>query len=84
LKKKRKQALETAIQTMRKSVCFGRNSNPEDFEWPKPSDLRKMSKKTLIKLAKLNYNIDSTGRRFGAFQVVLSNGESSPVFLSKN
>ena len=69
---------------MRKTVCFGRNTNTVDFEWPKPSDLRKMSKKTLIKLAKLNYKISFTQtNRFGAFQVVLSNGESSPVFLSK-
>ncbi len=62
------EALETAIKTMRKSVCFGRNSNPEDFEWPKPSDLRNMTKKTLLKLAKLNYKISSSDKnRFGAF-----------------
>ncbi len=69
---------------MRRTVCYGKNSNPEDFEWPKPSDLRNMTKKTLIKLAKLNYKPYSGGNRFGAFQVVLSNGESSPVFLSKD
>ena len=61
------EALETAIKTMRKSVCFGRNSNPEDFEWPKPSDLRNMSNKKLLKLAKLNYKLRSVGDRFGAF-----------------
>ncbi len=53
---------------MRKSVCFGRNTNPEDFEWPKSSDLQKMSKKTLLKLVKLNYKISSSDKnRFGAF-----------------
>jgi hypothetical protein len=44
-----------------------------------------MSKKTLLKLAKLNYKISSADKyRFGAFQVILSNGESSPVFAAKD
>jgi len=43
-----------------------------------------MSKKTLIKLAKLNYKKSSAHSTvFGAFQVILSNGESSPVFTAK-
>ena len=70
---------------MRKSGCYGCNTKPIDFDWPKPSDLRQMSKKTLIKLAQLKYKISSANSgRFGAFQMVLSNGESSPVFAAKN
>jgi hypothetical protein len=66
------QAIEAAILTIRKSACFGRNTEPLDFEWPKPNDLRQMSKKSLIKLAKLNYKICSSKKiRFGAFQVIL-------------
>jgi hypothetical protein len=85
LKQLQEQALETAIQTMRKSFCFSRNTNPVDFEWPKPSDLRKMSNTALIKVAKLNYKINSShATRFRAFKIVFSNGESSPVFLSKD
>ena len=43
------------------------NPNPVDFEWPKPSDIRQMSKKTLLKLAKFNYKPYSGTTRFGAF-----------------
>ena len=56
---------------MRKSDCYGVNPNPVDFEWPKPSDIRQMSKKTLIKLAKFNYKARKSGDRFSAFQLIL-------------
>ena len=70
---------------MRKSSCYGLENKSVDFEWPKPSDLRQMANKKLIKLAQLNYNQGSTrSDRFGAFQVILSNGESSPVFAAKD
>ena len=53
---------------MRKSGCYGYNGIAVDFEWPKPSDLRQMSKKTLIKLAQLMYKQGSSRKeRFGAF-----------------
>jgi hypothetical protein len=43
-------ALEAAIQTLRKTACYGYNGKPPDFEWPTPKDLLEMSKSTIIKL----------------------------------
>ena len=37
-------ALEEAIKTLRKTECYGANSSPFDFEWPKPADLLRMAK----------------------------------------
>ena len=64
---------------MRKIGCFGNNDNSINFEWPKANDLMQMPKNISIKLAALKY-YDNSG--FMAFQVVLSNGISSPVFIS--
>jgi hypothetical protein len=43
-------ALQAAIQTLRKTACYGYNGHQPDFEWPTPKDLLEMSKSTLIKL----------------------------------
>ena len=43
-------ALEAAIQTLRKTACYGYKGFQPDFEWPTPKDLLEMSKSTLIKL----------------------------------
>jgi hypothetical protein len=37
-------ALQEAIQTMRKTGCFGWNQHPIGFEWPTANDLLQMPK----------------------------------------
>ncbi len=66
---------------MRKTECYGDNCKQHDFEWPKEYDLLHMLKNMPIKVKDLKYN--KTGYRFGAFQLILSNGTSSPVFIAK-
>ena len=67
-------AFQAAIQTMRKTGCFGRNDKPVDFEWPTLNDFLHMPKNISIKLAKLKQKNYSAGSNaFEAFQVILSN-----------
>ena len=47
------QGLEAAIQTLRKTACYGMNSDKPDFEWPTADDLLQMPKKMEIKLKDL-------------------------------
>ena len=68
---------------MRKTVCYGLNTRgPVNFEFPTPQDLLQISKNNIaIKVKDLMYK-KSTGssKYFGGFQLILSNGVSSPVF----
>ena len=68
---------------MRKTGCFGWNTYSIDFEWPTVNDLMQMPKNISIKLAALKHKNYGCSDGFGAFQVVLSNGISSPVFTAK-
>ena len=78
-------ALEEAIKTLRKTDCYGYNGKPCDFEWPTPKDLLQMPKGALIKLQDFKYKQSTAYKdHFGAFQVTLSNGHSSPVFTASN
>ena len=52
-------ALEEAIQTMRRTDCYGYAGNKPDFEWPTPNDLLQMSKNIAIKIQALKYKICS-------------------------
>ena len=66
---------------MRKTLTYGDNRQPFDFEWPKENDLLQMPLNVQLKIKELKYNI--YGTRFGAFQVILTNGTSSSVFIAK-
>jgi hypothetical protein len=81
---KRIYALNEAISTLRKTTCFGDNRFPIGFEWPSPINILQMPKYVPIYIVDLKYKLN-TGLidGFCAFQVVLSNGESSPVFTAK-
>ncbi len=78
------QALEAAIASIRKTECWGRKDYALNFEWPTKQELLEMLKSTPnIKVADLKYKIKSNCKDwFGAFQLILSNGKSSPVFTS--
>ena len=69
---------------MRRTECYGYTAYKVDFEWPLPKDLLQMSKNIALKIKDLKYKICSKDKDyFGAFQVVLSNGTSSPVFTAQ-
>jgi hypothetical protein len=84
-KEKHLQALETAIKSMRNTESWGGKSYAVNFSWPPAQDLLQMLKSTPnIKVKDLKYKIKSdNGNYFGGFQLTLSNGTSSPVFLAK-
>ena len=72
---------------MRKTGLYGfSGSNATvDFEWPKENDLLQMPMNAPIKVEDLLYkNWKKDEKRFGGFQLILSNGISSPVFTSKD
>ena len=77
--------LKMAIKTMRKLPVFGMDKYKDDYEWPNERDLPSMPKNKPIKVIGFNYKVSSMPdcKRFGAIQVLLSNGCNSPVFLSK-
>jgi hypothetical protein len=77
------QTFEMVIRSVRKSECWGRNYYAINFEWPTAQDLLQMLKTTPnIKVADLKYKKkDGNSSWFGGFQLILSNGTSSPVFL---
>jgi hypothetical protein len=76
------QTLETAIKSMRKTECWGYNGCAINFEWPTAQELLQILKSTpSIKVADLKYKKRSDDNSFfGGFQIILSNGKSSPVF----
>jgi len=84
LKEKYLQAPEAAITSIRKTECWGRKDYALNFEWPTKQELLEMLKSTPnIKVADFKYKIKSDDKNwFGAFQLILSNGKSSPVFTS--
>ena len=68
---------------MRRTECYGYTDYDVDFVWPLPKDLLQMQKNIGLKIKDLKCKIcskDNSG--FGAFQVILSNGTSSPVFTA--
>ena len=69
---------------MRKTACYGRNNYPVDFEWPKENDLLQMLLNGPMRIKDLKYRKTPAGSRFDAFQLLLSNGISSPVFAAKD
>jgi hypothetical protein len=84
LKEKHLQALEAAIASIHKTECWGRNTWALNFEWPTKQELLEMLKNTPnIKVADFKYKLRSDSKNwFAAFQLILSNGKSSPVFTS--
>ena len=64
---------------MRKTGLYGFNSD-ENIEWPTANDLLQMANNFPTKIKDLKYKSDTGLKGFGAFQVILSNGMSSPVF----
>ena len=77
-------SIDAAIKSMRKTECWGRKSFALNFEWPTAQELLQMLKTTpIIKAADLKYKKKSDNTYyFGGFQLILSNGKSSPVFLA--
>ena len=78
-------AVEAALKTMRRTGYYGLNSG-DNIEWPTASDLLQMAQNIPVKIQVLKYQRStySEGKHFGAFQVILSNGMSSPVFNATN
>ena len=77
-------ALYVAIKTIRKTSLYGHNKSV-NIEWPTVGDLLQMANSIPFKMIGLKYQKSTTHSKFfGAFQVILSNGMSSPVFNSKN
>ena len=70
---------------MRKTGLFGYDSRV-NIEWPTAKDLMDMLKNIPTKITDLKYQKSTwnAGTRFGALQVTLSNGISSPVFNCKD
>ena len=77
-------ALLAAIASMRKTGCYGKNNWAVNFEWPTAEDLLQMAKKNIaIKVRELKYKENTShSSYFGGFQLILSNGTSSPVFTA--
>ena len=75
-------ALEAAIATMREVPCYGYNYYPVNFRFPTAQDLLQMPKNMAIKVQDLKYKKDTVNNNnyFGGFQLILSNGVSSPLF----
>ncbi len=73
-----------AVKTIRKTDLYGMYKSV-NIEWPTVGDLLQMANSIPFKMIGLKYKKSTTNtNRFGAFQVILSNGMSSPVFNSKN
>ena len=69
---------------MRKTPFYGWDHSV-DFEWPKANDLMQMLNNTKIRIKELKYQPRPPGNDvFGAFQVILKNGVSSPIFTAKD
>ena len=73
---------------MRKIGCYGYNKWPINFEFPTAQDLLQMPKNKAIKVKDLKYDkaayfsANVVWKCFSGFQLILSNGVSSPVFTS--
>ena len=65
---------------MRKTGSYGYNKWPVNFEFPTVQDLLTMPKSKAIKIVDLKYT--RNGGHFGGFQLIYSNGVSSPVFAA--
>ena len=74
--------LEDAIKTIRKTGMYGYDTSV-GFEWPTTKDLLEMVKNIPTKIQVLKHKKSTKNSNlFGAFQVILSNGISSPVFTA--
>ena len=67
---------------MRKTGLYGSTSIGVNIEWPTASDLLQMAKNMPNKIKDLKHKKSTNPNYFGAFQVILSNGMSSPVFTA--
>ena len=67
---------------MREVPCYGYNYYPVNFRFPTAQDLLQMPKNMAIKVQDLKYKKDTVynNNYFGGFQLILSNGVSSPLF----
>jgi hypothetical protein len=75
---------KAAIKTMRKLPLYGFKSNGmalPDFEWPTAQDILKMPDDSQpLRIASIEWQNDFS--RIGMIQVVLTNGQKSPVFAN--
>ena len=68
---------------MREVPCYGLFNNwPVNFRFPTAQDLLQMPKNMAIKVQDLKYkkNTVNSENYFGGFQLIFSNGVSSPLF----
>lgn len=72
--------LEESIKTLRDLPVFGSIDYATDSKWPTAIDLLKMPTGSPIQVSELRWKKNGDG--FGAIQVILSNGQKSPVFLA--
>ena len=82
LKEMRKQAMKT----IRKLPLLGYTDNNKlaiNFVWPEEQDMLQMPEDKPIEAVGFNWHKsdDFNGNFIGALQVILSNGQTSPVFL---
>ena len=84
LKEMRKQAMKT----IRKLPLLGYTDNNKlaiNFVWPEEQDMLQMPEDKPIEAVGFNWHkSDVNGSYIGALQVILSNGQTSPVFLCLN
>ena len=80
----REDELVSAAISLRKLPKWGCVFDQIDFEWPTQEDLLRMPKDKPIKVESIQYKpCKQYNYLFGAIQVTLSNGVSSPVFTAR-
>jgi len=77
------------ISTIRKLQHFGNNGNgvvPFDFEWPtKSEDIQPAADGQPVRVVAIEWQRSAYDKIFiGGIQLVLSNGQKSPLFLAKD
>jgi hypothetical protein len=84
-----KEIRKEAMKTIRKLPLLGYTDNNKlaiDFYWPKEQEMLHMPEEKPIEAVGFNWlktDYDN-GNFIGGLQVILSNGQTSPIFLCKN
>lgn len=77
--------MRLAIASMRKLPAFGMKGVKIEFEWPTERDLLAMPKGKPFSVLKLKWKRSRMHEQsIGAIQVILGNGQRSPVFCAKD
>lgn len=78
---------KAAVRTLRKLPVFGYNNGGQyvpDYEWPTADDILEMPRDKPIKIATFTWKrCDQINTVIGGLQINLTNGKSSPQFLTK-